>query len=55
VLRAVNSSLDLDTVLATIISRAAQLSQADEGTIYDSTRPKRSSYPNPPSHECRAG
>jgi hypothetical protein len=29
VLRAVNSSLDLDTVLATIISRAAQLSQAD--------------------------
>jgi GAF domain-containing protein/CheY-like chemotaxis protein len=35
VLRAVNSSLDLDTVLATIISRAAQLSQADEGTIYE--------------------
>jgi GAF domain-containing protein len=34
-LRAVNSSLDLDTVLATIISRAAQLSQADEGTIYE--------------------
>src|SRR5205085_10261444 len=33
--RAVNSSLDLDTVLATIISRAAQLSQADEGTIYE--------------------
>jgi len=35
VLRAVNSSLDLDTVLATIISRAARLSQADEGTIYE--------------------
>src|SRR6202022_257649 len=35
VLRVVNSSLDLDTVLATIISRAAQLSQADEGTIYE--------------------
>jgi GAF domain-containing protein len=35
VLRAVNSSLDLDTVLATIISRAVLLSQADEGTIYE--------------------
>jgi two-component system, NtrC family, sensor kinase len=35
VLRAVNSSLDLDIVLATIISRAAQLSQADEGMIYE--------------------
>ena len=35
VLRAVNSSLELDTVLATIISRAVQLSQADEGTIYE--------------------
>ena len=35
VLRAVNSSLDLDTVLATIISRAVQLSNADEGTIYE--------------------
>ncbi len=35
VLRAVNSSLDLDTVLATIISRAVQLSEADEGTIYE--------------------
>ena len=35
VLRAVNSTLDLDTVLATIISRAVQLSQADEGTIYE--------------------
>jgi two-component system, NtrC family, sensor kinase len=35
VLRAVNSSLDLETVLATIISRAVQLSQADEGTIYE--------------------
>jgi signal transduction histidine kinase len=35
VLRAVNSSLDIDTVLDTIISRAVQLSQADEGTIYE--------------------
>ena len=35
VLRAVNSSLDLDTVLETIIHRAVQLSQADEGTIYE--------------------
>jgi GAF domain-containing protein len=35
VLRAVNSSLDLDTVLSTIISRAVQLSEADEGTIYE--------------------
>jgi signal transduction histidine kinase len=31
----VNSSLDIDTVLDTIISRAVQLSQADEGTIYE--------------------
>jgi len=35
VLRAVNSSLDLETVLATIISRAVLLAQADEGTIYE--------------------
>ena len=35
VLRAVNSSLDLDTVLATIIGRAVPLSQADEGMIYE--------------------
>ena len=35
VLRAVNSSLDLETVLATIISRAVQLSLSDEGTIYE--------------------
>ena len=35
VLRAVNSSLDLETVLATIISRAVQLSASDEGTIYE--------------------
>ena len=35
VLRAVNSSLDLDTVLATIISRAVQLSQSDEGMVYE--------------------
>ena len=35
VLRAVNSSLDLDTVLTTIISRAVLLSGADEGTLYE--------------------
>jgi GAF domain-containing protein len=35
VLRSVNSSLDLDTVLETIISRAVRLSDADEGTIYE--------------------
>ena len=35
VLRAVNSSLELETVLSTIISRAVQLSDADEGTIYE--------------------
>ncbi len=33
--RAVNSSLDLDTVLATVIGRAVLLSQADEGMIYE--------------------
>ncbi len=35
VLRAVNSSLDLNTVLETIINRAVRLSRADEGTIYE--------------------
>ncbi len=35
VLRAVNSSLDLETVLATIIDRAVRLAQADEGMIYE--------------------
>jgi GAF domain-containing protein len=35
VLRAVNSSLDLATVLATIINRAVRLSRADEGLIYE--------------------
>jgi PAS domain S-box-containing protein len=35
VLRAVNSSLDLQTVLSTIIGRAVPLAQADEGTIYE--------------------
>jgi GAF domain-containing protein len=35
VLRAVNSSLDLQTVLSTIIDRAVPLAQADEGTIYE--------------------
>jgi GAF domain-containing protein len=35
VLRAVNSSLDLHTVLSTIIGRAVPLAQADEGTIYE--------------------
>jgi GAF domain-containing protein len=35
VLRAVNSSLDLDTVLATIISRAVQLSGTSGGVVYE--------------------
>jgi GAF domain-containing protein len=35
VLRAVNSSLELETVLSTIISRAVPLAQADEGMIYE--------------------
>ena len=35
VLRAVNSSLELETMLSTIISRAVQLSGADEGTVYE--------------------
>jgi two-component system, NtrC family, sensor kinase len=35
VLRAVNSSLDLDTVLATIVNRAVRLSRADEGLLYE--------------------
>ncbi len=35
VLRSVNASLDLGTVLETIISRAVALSQADEGMIYE--------------------
>ena len=30
-----NSSLELETVLSTIISRAVELSDADEGTIYE--------------------
>jgi len=34
VVHAVNSSLDLETVLATIVARAVQLAQADAGTIY---------------------
>jgi signal transduction histidine kinase len=35
VLRVVNSSLDLETVLTTIIERAVPLAQADEGMIYE--------------------
>jgi GAF domain-containing protein len=46
VLRAVNSSLELETVLSTIISRAVQLSDADEGTIYEFARRNRCSYPS---------
>ena len=36
-----NSSLELETVLSTIISRAVELSDADEGTIYELTTPSR--------------
>jgi HAMP domain-containing protein len=35
VVQAVNSSLDLQQVLITIVSRAVELSQAKEGTIYE--------------------
>ena len=35
VLRAVSASLELDTVLSTIIMHATRLSKADEGTIYE--------------------
>lgn len=35
VLRAVSASLDLDTVLSTIITHATRLSKADEGSIYE--------------------
>jgi signal transduction histidine kinase/DNA-binding response OmpR family regulator len=35
VVQAVNSSLDLEQVLVTIVTRAVQLSQAKEGTIYE--------------------
>ena len=48
VLRAVNSSLDLDTVLATIISRAASSRRPMKVPSTNSTRPSRSSIPNPP-------
>src|SRR5262249_8147185 len=33
--QAVNSTLDLETVLSTIVSRAVQLSDTDAGTIYE--------------------
>ncbi len=33
--QAVSSTLDLDTVLATIVSRAVQLSGSDEGVVYE--------------------
>ena len=32
--KAVNSTLDLDTVLQTIVAKAVQLSETDAGTIY---------------------
>ena len=33
--QAVNSTLDLDQVLATIVARAVQLSSADGGIVYE--------------------
>ena len=48
VLRAVNSSLELETVLSTIISRAVQLSDADEGTIYEYDVSEQVFVLNPP-------
>jgi GAF domain-containing protein/CheY-like chemotaxis protein len=35
VMQAVNSTLDLDTLLSTIVAKAAQLSETDAGTIYE--------------------
>ena len=48
VLRSVNSSLDLDTVLATIISRAANSRRPMKVRSTNSTRPRKSLCPNPP-------
>jgi GAF domain-containing protein len=41
--RAVSSTLDLETVLTTIVSRAAELAGADGGAIYDTRTPRSSS------------
>src|SRR5260370_1731857 len=35
VTQALNSTLDLDTLLSTIVAKAAQLSETDAGTIYE--------------------
>ena len=45
--QAVNSTLDLETVLTTIVSRAVQLSRTDAGAIY-STMSARSFACMPP-------
>jgi signal transduction histidine kinase/CheY-like chemotaxis protein len=39
VMQAVNSTLDLDTVLSTIVAKAVQLSETDAGTIYEFDKP----------------
>jgi GAF domain-containing protein/CheY-like chemotaxis protein len=39
VMQAVNSTLDLDTVLSTIVAKAVQLSGTDAGTIYEFDKP----------------
>jgi GAF domain-containing protein len=49
VLRAVNSSLDLNTVLATIVGRARNSRRPMRARFTNSTRPRKSSCPNPPS------
>jgi K+-sensing histidine kinase KdpD len=48
VLRAVNSSLDLDTVLATIIAARRNSRRPMRVRSTSSTRPRKSLCPNPP-------
>ena len=47
--QAVNSTLDLQTVLETIVAKAVQLSNTDAGAIYvfDDARPRISIYARP--------
>jgi len=47
--QAISSTLDLQTVLTTIVARATQLSGTDAGVIYEYDEQRRSSYHVPPS------
>ena len=46
--RAVSSTLDLETVLATIVSRAAELSGSHNGIVYEYDETTRASTRGPP-------